>query len=32
MIAMLAWAIKRDPEAIDLYVEHGWQIVRDLRS
>jgi aminoglycoside phosphotransferase (APT) family kinase protein len=32
MIAMLAWAIKRDPEAIDLYVEHGWQIVRDLKG
>jgi aminoglycoside phosphotransferase (APT) family kinase protein len=32
VIAMLAWAIKRDQEAIDLYVERGWQIVRDLSN
>lgn len=30
IIAMLAWAIERDQEAVDLYVYHGWQIVREL--
>ncbi len=30
IIAMLAWAIERDHEAIDRYVYHGWQIVHEL--
>ncbi|MBC8163443.1 MAG: phosphotransferase [Roseiflexaceae bacterium] len=30
IIAMLAWAIECDHQAIDRYVHHGWQIVRDL--
>lgn len=32
VIAMLAWAINHDQEAVDLYVECGWHIVRDLRT
>lgn len=30
IIAMVAWAIERDPGALDHYVHTGWQILRDL--
>ena len=32
MLAMLAWAVERDPDAVENYLFHGRRIVRELSS